>query len=249
MDEDQHEFPDKHENPQPGRLLGEPPVPREPYETHRRHERAEVVDEEVDLVGAEDAAAQLVARLQQVQPGRAELADDGRRLLSPPFSDERDRIDGLVSAESTLVVFGAFGTPSSRSLGELLASLRDRHATTVRIAWRHYPDPTAHPRAAIFALAAEAGAALHAFWPIANELLRLRHDAPRDLRSALVNARVDPRRALDAMRAGTGADRIVDDTTSALASGVTFTPALFVNGERYEGDLKAAALSAALNAA
>jgi hypothetical protein len=248
MDEDQHEFPDRHEDPQPGRLLGEPPIPREPHELHR-HERAEVVDENVDIFGAEDAAAQLVARLEQVQPAAPELADDGRRLLSPPFSADRDRIDGLASAPSTLVVFGAFGTPSSRSLGRVLTSLRERHPAAVRIAWRHYPDPAAHPRAAIFALAAEAGASLHAFWPIAHELLRLHRDDPRDLRSALVHARIDPRRALDAMRAGTGADRIVDDTASALASGVTFSPTLFVNGEQYEGELSAAAVSAALNAA
>jgi protein-disulfide isomerase len=50
------------------------------------------------------------------------------------------------------------------------------------------------------------------------------------------------------MRAGTGSDRIVADVASALASGVTYSPALFVNGERYEGDLDAAQVSAALEA-
>ena len=246
MDEDQHEFPDRREAPRPVRLPGEPPVPREPQE-HHRHEPPEVVDEGVDVFGAEEAAAELVARLDEVRPGAAELADDGRRLLAPPFSSDRDRVDGLLSAPSTLVVFGAFGTPWSRSLGELLTSVRQRHATTVRIAWRHYPDPAAHPRAAILALAAEAGAALHGFWPIAHELLRLRHDDPRDLRSALLHAGVDPWRALDAMRAGAGADRIVDDVASARSSGVTFSPALFVNGEQYEGELDAPAVSAALD--
>jgi protein-disulfide isomerase len=247
MDEDQHEFPDRHEDPQPGRLLGGTPVPREPHEGHHR-ERAEVVDEGVDLFGAEDAAALLVERLEQVQPGSPEVADDGRRVLSPAFSTDRDRIDGFPSAPSTLVVFGAFGTPWSRRLGELLTSVRRRHETTVRVAWRHYPDPAAHPRAAILALAAEAGASLHAFWPIAHELLRLRHDDPRDLRSALLHAGADPRHALDAMRAGTGADRIAEDVASALSSGVTVAPTLFVNGEQYDGELDAVAVSAALDA-
>jgi hypothetical protein len=248
MDEDQHEFPNTHEDPQPGRLLGEPPVPREPHELHhRRH--PDVVDEAVDLFGAEDAVAQLVERLDALQPRSAEVADDGRRLLSPAFSADRDRIDGFESAPLTLVVFGAFGTPWSRSLGEVLAAVRDRHAATTRVAWRHYPDPKAHPRAAVLALAAEAGAAEHRFWPIAHELLRLRHDDPRDLRSALLHAGIDPRRALDAMHAGSGIDRIVDDVASALSSGVIFAPALFVNGEHYEGELDAAAVCAALDAA
>ena len=246
MDADRHEFPDRHEAPQPVQLPGEPAVPREPHEPHR-HETPDVVDEDVDLYGAEDAAAQLVERLDRLEPGAAERAADGRRLLAPPFSTERDRVDGLPSAPSTLVVFGAFGTPWSRPLGELLTSLRQRHATTVRVAWRHYPDPTAHPRAAVLALAAEAGASLHAFWPIAHELLRLRHDDPRDVHSALLHAGVDPRRALDTMRAGTGADRIVEDVASALSSGVTVAPTLFVNGEQYEGELDALAVSGALD--
>jgi protein-disulfide isomerase len=50
------------------------------------------------------------------------------------------------------------------------------------------------------------------------------------------------------MRAGTGADRISADVASASASGVTFWPALFVNGERFEGELDPAAVSAALEA-
>jgi hypothetical protein len=245
MDEDQHEFPDKRETPLPGRLLGEPPLPREPYERHH-HESADVVDEPVDLFGAEAAAAQLVERLDQVPAGAANRAEDGRLLLSPPFAPDHDRIDGPPEAQSTLVVFGAFGTPASRPLAQLLTSLREQHAGTLQVAWRHYPDPAAHPRAAIFALAAEAGASLHRFWPIAYELLRLRHDDPRDLRTALLHAGIDPRRALDAMRAGTGIDRIVDDVASARASGVTFSPALFVNGEQYRGDLDPAAVSAAL---
>ena len=245
MDEDQHEFPDKRETPRPGRLLGEPPLPREPYERHQ-HESADVVDEAVDVFGAEAAAAQLVERLDQVPAGAVNRAEDGRRLLSPPFAPDHDRIDGPPEAQSTLVVFGAFGTPASRPVAQLLTSLREQHAGTLQVAWRHYPDPAAHPRAAIFALAAEAGASLHRFWPIAYELLRLRHDDPRDLRTALLHAGIDPRRALDAMRAGTGIDRIVDDVASARASGVTFSPALFVNGERYRGDLDPAAVSAAL---
>ena len=50
------------------------------------------------------------------------------------------------------------------------------------------------------------------------------------------------------MRAGTGTDRIVDDVASALASGVAFSPALFINGERYDGEPASRAVSAALEA-
>jgi protein-disulfide isomerase len=49
------------------------------------------------------------------------------------------------------------------------------------------------------------------------------------------------------MHAGTGADRIADDVSSALASGVTFAPVLFVNGERYGGELDPAVVLATLD--
>jgi 2-hydroxychromene-2-carboxylate isomerase len=236
------------EFPPPRRLPGEPPLPREPYEGHDRHEAPAVVDEDFDLFGVEEVAARLAERIEQVPAGAVRLADDGRALLAPPFSATGDRVDGPPLPRASLVVFGAHGTPSSRPLGSLLAHVRERHATTVAVVWRHYPDPIAHRRAAVLALAAEAAAGLGRFWPLTREMLQMRHDDPADLHAAMLRAGVDPARAAEAMRAGTGADRIVDDVASALASGVTYTPALFVNGERYGGDLDPAAVSAALEA-
>jgi protein-disulfide isomerase len=145
-----------------------------------------------------------------------------------------------------LVVFGAHGTASSRLVGRVLAAIRSRDPVTVAIAWRHFPDPVAHPRAAVLALAAEAAAAQGRFWAMTRELLSARHHDPADLSAAMVRAGLDPARTLGAMRAGTGADRIAADTASALASGVVFTPALFIDGERYWGELEPEAVSAAL---
>ena len=128
----------------------------------------------------------------------------------------------------------------------MLAAIRTRDPATVAIAWRHFPDPAAHPRAAVLALAAEAAAAQGRFWAMTRELLSARHHDPADLSAAMVRAGLDPARTLGAMRAGTGAARIVADTASALASGVVFTPALFIDGERYRGELEPEAVSAAL---
>ena len=228
------------EFPPPIRLFGEPELPREPYGTQRPDNPP---PDDYDRFGPEAAAARLTERLRQVQPAAVRLGDDGRAVLSPPFSLARDHVAGPVSAAATLVVFGAFGTPASRGLGRLIERARKRHPATLRVAWRHYPDPGAHPHAVMLALAAEAAAARGHFWALTRELLQLRHDDPIDLHAALLRAGLDPERTLDAMRAGTGADRIVDDVESALASGVPFSPALFVNGERYDGELDDAAES------
>jgi hypothetical protein len=233
------------EYPRPVQLPGEPSPPREPYETSVDRASADVVDDVVDVFGAEDAAARLTRRLEQVQAGAVALAGDGRDLLSLPWEPALDRVDGPSSARATLVVFGAHGTPSSRPLANVLARVRERHATTVAVSWRHYPDPVAHPRAVILALATEAAAERGRFWALTRELLQARHHDPADLHAAMLRVGLDPAPTRAAMRAGTGADRIVADVTSALRSGVTYSPALFINRERYEGELDPGAVSAA----
>jgi hypothetical protein len=196
------------------------------------------------MTAVDDAAARLVALLERVPREPVRFAGDGRSLLSPPLLTTRDRFDGPVTARATLLVFAAHATPASPTLGAVLERARERHL----VAWRHYPDPAAHPRAVTFALATEAAAMHGKFWALTRELLRLRHDDPEDLHAAMLRAGLDPQRALDAMRAGAGSDRIVEDVTSAHASGVEYVPALFVNGERYRGPLEADAVIAALDA-
>lgn len=239
---------DMPEDPRPIRLPGQPPIPAEPY-SEAREGVPDVVDADLDLFGAEAAAARLAERLQSDEPHQVRYTDDGQALLAPPFAPARDRVDGYASATTTLVVFGAFGTPWSRRLGEVLARVRDDHHTSARIAWRHYPDPVAHPRAAVLALAAEVAAVHGRFWVLTRKLLSMSHDDPADLHAALLHSGLDPERVLAEMRAGTGTERIADDVASARASGVTSAPALFVDGERYTGELDPTAVSRTLSAA
>jgi protein-disulfide isomerase len=119
----------------------------------------------------------------------------------------------------------------------------------VGIVWRHYPDPDAHPRAAVFALAVEAAAARGRFWSLTRELLHLRHYDPDDLHRALVRAGLRPEETLEAMRAGTGTERIASDVESAMSSGVTYAPAVFVDGARVVGEVEPHRVLAAVDAA
>jgi hypothetical protein len=234
------------EHPPPIRLPGEAPARAEPYSIPHRAEVPGVVDDDTDRFGAEDAAVELAERLGRLEPRPARVADDGTVLLTPSLTPGHDRIEGPAAGAATVVVFGAHGTPSSRSLGGLLDAIRRQHPATVGVAWRHYPDPAAHPRAVVLALAVEAAAQAGRFWTLTRELLRLRHHDPGDLHDAIVRSSLDPDHTLELMRRGAGADRIADDVASARSSGVTFAPALFIAGERYRGELAAALVLAAI---
>ena len=177
------------------------------------------------------------------------MADDGEILLTPPLAPGHDRTAGPASGPAMLVVFGAHRTPWSRSLGAVLDAIRQRRPATVGVASRHYPDPVAHPRAVVFALAVEAAAPAGKFWTCTHEPLRLRHHDPDDLHGAIVGSSLDPGQVLEAMHSGAGDDRIAGDVESALASGVTAAPALFIAGERYRGELEPAPVLAAIDRA
>src|SRR4051794_9094997 len=180
------------EFPPPIRLPGEGAVPREPAPLRRRAGIPDVVDEATDRYGVEETAARVAARLARVEPHAARVADDGEIVLTPPLAPAHDRIAGPAWGRATVVVFGAHGTPSSRSLGVVLDAIRRRHPTTVGTAWRHHPDPVAHPRAVVFALAVEAAAQAGRFWTLTRELLRLRHHQPGDPPSAPVRSSPAP---------------------------------------------------------
>jgi hypothetical protein len=235
--------PEEHEFPPPMPTIGQPDPPREPYAGHHRSAPAADLDE----FGAEAASAALAGRIAELHAGAAQLAPDGRSALQPPFDPHRDHFEGNPDAAVTLLVFGAFGTPASAALGHIVRSVRDREPNAVLVAWRHFPDPVAHPHAGTLALAAEAATTTAHFWALARQMLAMRHDDPSDLHHALVRAGVNPDRAAARMRAGTGADRIVDDVASALSSGVAFSPALFLDDERYEGELQPDAVLAGIH--
>ena len=199
-----------------------------------------------DVFGAEQAAHRLAERLAHIDRDAVRRAAGGGSELFPVFSLTRDHFDGPPWARAAIVVFASFGAAASRPLGPILAAIKEHHPNTVSVSWRHRPDPRDLGLSAMFALAAEAAAVRGHFWPLTRELLKLRHFEPVDLHRALLRAGLDPELTVDAMRAGTGADRIADDVASALASGVAYPPALFVNGERYRGDLEPAAVLAAL---
>ena len=145
-----------------------------------------------------------------------------------PVGDD-DHVLGLPDAPLTLIVYGSYPCHFTRAVLPVVRDVRERLGDELRYAYRHFPVPAVHAPA-------QAAAAQGMFWPMhdllfANQrqlevpdLLRYTHllglDAHR-LQRDLVEHRY--------------ATRVVADVASGRAAGVAGTPALFVNGVRYDG--------------
>ena len=161
---------------------------------------------------------------------------------------DRDHIRGPECASVTVVEYGDFQCPycgqAEPAVKELL------NDPDVRYVWRHLPLTDVHPQAEMAAEAAEAAGAQGRFWEM-HDLLLAHQDAlrPADLLRYADQLGLDRDRFHDDVRQHVHAARIAQDVESADLSGVSGTPTLFVNDQRYYGAFDAAALVRAVKLA
>jgi protein-disulfide isomerase len=129
-----------------------------------------------------------------------------------------------------VVVYGDYECPYCAALEPRLAAL------ALRVAFRHFPIRTSHPRALPAACAAEAAGLQGAFWAMHDALFadqsRLEdpHLWSRARALGLDVARFDADRRSEAV-----AVRVKADFRGGVRAGVPTTPTLFVDGERFPG--------------
>jgi protein-disulfide isomerase len=160
--------------------------------------------------------------------------------LAVPVS-ERDHIRGPADAPVTLVVYGDYECPWTRKARTVIrATLRRLSADggqglPVRYVYRNFPLREKHPHAQQAAEAAEAAAAQGKFW----EMYDLMLDLPwalevDDLIGNAAKLGLDVDRFRRELTQHEHAARVEEDIQSGRQSGVTGTPAYFVNGREHE---------------
>jgi protein-disulfide isomerase len=171
-------------------------------------------------------------------------------LLTLPVGP-RDHAQGPESAPVTLVEYGDYECPQCGAAHPILGRIRETFGDRLRFVFRHFPLTSSHPNAQHAAEAAEWAAAQGAFWPM--------HDALYGAQKSLADRRiVELAAALGLSSAGaalgrawaehTFIPRVKEDFASGLGSGVTGTPAFFINGVRHEGGWDEIALAHAIEA-
>jgi protein-disulfide isomerase len=172
-------------------------------------------------------------------------------LLTVPVG-LRDHVIGSESASVTLVEYGDFECPQCGAAEPIIARIRETFGDRLRFVFRHFPLTNSHPNAQHAAEEAEWAATQGAFWPM--------HDALYGAQKSLSDRRmVELAAGLGLVEAAaalarawvehTFIPRVKEDFASGLKSGVTGTPAFFINGVRHEGGWDEIALSHAIEAA
>jgi protein-disulfide isomerase len=170
-------------------------------------------------------------------------------MLDPPVDLDRDHVggpeDGVV-----LLSYGDFECPYCRDAFPTLQTVLSRMGDQVAFAFRHFPVAAQHPHAEHAAQAAEAAAEQGRFWEMHDLLYQRQHaleDA--DLVGYAEALGLDAARVEEELREGRHAWRVLEDVESGQRSGVQSTPALFIDGERYDGVYDVESLTWALESA
>lgn len=169
--------------------------------------------------------------------------------LNPSVGPE-DHVRGNPDALVTLVEYGDFECSYCGRAYLVLQEVERRLGRDLRFAFRHFPLAELHPHARAAAEAAEAAAAQGKLWPM-HDMLYENQDALAydDLVSYADSLGLDTGRFCGDLTSHAHLERVQRDVRSGVRSGVSGTPAFFINDVRYEDSWDADSLTVALRAA
>jgi protein-disulfide isomerase len=148
----------------------------------------------------------------------------------------RDHIQGPVDALIKLLEYGDYECPFCGEAYPLIKAIQKRLGDKLCFSFRNFPLNNSHPHAQRAAEAAEAAGAQGKFWEM-HDLLFENQEAleDEDILSYAETLGLDVTRLANEIQSGTHTHRVREDFRSGARGGVNGTPALFINGVRYDG--------------
>jgi protein-disulfide isomerase len=170
------------------------------------------------------------------------------RLVLPVAT--RDHAQGSPKAPVTLVEYGDYECPYCGAAYPIVKEVQERMGTKLRFVFRNFPLGNMHPHAPLAAEAAEAAGAQEKFWEM-HDMLYEHQDAlaKNDLVSYARRIGVDSPKFVAALTTHEFAERVREDFTSGVRSGVNGTPTFYINGVRHNGSYELDVLVQALEGA
>jgi NhaA family Na+:H+ antiporter len=161
----------------------------------------------------------------------------GLRLLRPVDPD-RDHVRGGPPAPNavTLLIYGDYLCPYCRRIRLVLARLLEALGDRMAYVYRQFPNERAHPGADFAARAAEAAALQGRFWPMHDALFNREPPLTHDhVLEAAREIGLDMDRFARDVADPAVAARVEEDLDDGRRTGVTGTPTIFIDGQRYDG--------------
>lgn len=160
--------------------------------------------------------------------------------MSDLFIDisENDYVLGNPDAETTLLEYGDYECPYSRMGYRFSQMLLKNYSDDLKFVFRNFPLRKKHPNAQFAAEAALCAGAQNRFWEMHDLLFEHNRtlseskilDFAEDIGLDLYRFKVD-------LTTNEYANRVTTDFRGGVRSGINDTPAFFVNGNRYSGEL------------
>ena len=155
------------------------------------------------------------------------------RLVLP--INGRDHIQGPATAPFSLVEYGDYECPYCGGMYPVIKRVQKRLGEQLRFVFRNFPLTQMHDHAMRAAQFAEAAGAKGLFWE-AHDILFENQRALADDRLFGYGEEIGlDAAAIEEAFAGKFDQRIREDRSGGLRSGVNGTPTLFVNGLRHDG--------------
>jgi protein-disulfide isomerase len=174
--------------------------------------------------------------------------DDAPRLVLPV--GPRDHVQGASTAGVTLLEYGDYECPYCGAAYPIVKELQKRVGAAMKFVFRNFPLENAHPHAKIAAESAEVVGATGKFWEM-HDTLYENQDAlePEDLLTYAERLGVPRAKFTTEVKRPVYDERIREDFTSGVRSGVNGTPTFYINGVRHNGSYELEELLDAVNSA
>lgn len=152
----------------------------------------------------------------------------------PPLED-RDHIQGLISATVVLMKYGDYQCPQSGQAHITIKAMQERLGEQLCFIFRHFPQPDIHPQSQRAAESVEAANAQGKFWEMHHLLFEQQQNLnDADLVQYANQLGLDIPRFLHEFTEHLHAERVQEDIESGRSNGVEKTPTFFI-GVRHEG--------------
>lgn len=156
---------------------------------------------------------------------------------------DQDHVRGSENASLTLIQYGDFKRAGSRRLYSVISEVREKLGPELKYVYRHFPQSKVPSDSNRIAEAAEAASAQDAFWPMHDYLYEHQLELNEEDLTAYAEAiDLDIEQFEADLNNHCYKERIEEGRQEDLSKGINCAPALFVNGELYEGKYTVEAL-------